>query len=430
MNSQQSGKEKVLLVVVDFKSDRERWPAPEVLAEMEDLVAGCGGEVVERMVCPLDKASATYLIGSGRVQDIAAAVSNLGIDTVVFSYDLKGGQQRNLEETIKTKTIDRTQLILDIFARHATSKEGKMQVELAQLEYLLPRLVGHGIELSRLGGGIGTLGPGETKLEMDRRRIGERITRLKRDLREVTTQRALKRKQRQEKGVPSIALVGYTNAGKSTLMNTLTQAGQVTRETLFTTLDSLSRQLVLPHHRKVILSDTVGFMHQLPHHLIEAFKATLEEVREADLLLHVVDVSHPHFRRLQDSVDEVLGELEVLEKPAILVFNKIDLLADRHGLERLKDNGNHAVYICAKTGENVPLLLEEISRVLPSTVVEIDVEIPIGRMDLVNLAHEEGEVYSVKYYADTINIRALVPDRVAGKFQKCDVHSPPEEKER
>ncbi|MBI5416244.1 MAG: GTPase HflX [Candidatus Omnitrophica bacterium] len=429
MNSQQSGKEKVLLVVVDFKSDRECWPAQEVLEEMEDLVAGCGGEVVERMVCPLDKASATYLIGSGRVQDIAAAVSHLKIDTVVFSYDLKGGQQRNLEETIKTKTIDRTQLILDIFARHAVSREGKTQVELAQLEYLLPRLVGHGIELSRLGGGIGTLGPGETKLEMDRRRIGERVTRLKRDLREVTTQRALKRKQRQEKGVPSIALVGYTNAGKSTLMNTLTQAGQVTRETLFTTLDSLSRQLVLPHHQRVTLSDTVGFMHQLPHHLIEAFKATLEEVRGADLLLHVVDVSHPHFRRLQDSVDEVLRELEVFEKPTILVFNKIDLLADRHGLERLKDNGSHTVYICAKTGENVPLLLEQISRVLPSTVVEIDVEIPIGRMDLVNLAHEEGEVYSVKYYADTIHLRALVPDRVAGKFPKSDAQSSPEKKE-
>ena len=282
-STQKEGKEKVLLVIVDFKRDRARWPAQEVLVEMEDLIAGCGGEVIERMVCPLEKASATYLIGSGKVKDIAAAVSQLGIETVVFSYDLRGSQQRNLEETIKTKTIDRTQLILDIFARHATSKEGKMQVELAQLEYLLPRLVGHGIELSRLGGGIGTLGPGETKLEMDRRRIAERITRLRHELKEVTSQRALKRKQRKDKGVPTVALVGYTNAGKSTLMNTLTQANQVTRETLFTTLDSLARQFVLPNHQKIIISDTVGFMHELPHHLIEAFKATLEEVREADL---------------------------------------------------------------------------------------------------------------------------------------------------
>ena len=430
----QEGKEKVLLVIVDFKNDRQRWPAQEVLDEMEDLIAGCGGEVIERMICPLEKASATYLIGSGRVQDIAAAVSHLKIDTVVFSYDLRGSQQRNLEETIKTKTIDRTQLILDIFARHATSKEGKMQVELAQLEYLLPRLVGHGIELSRLGGGIGTLGPGETKLEMDRRRIGERITRLRHELKEVTTQRALKRKQRKDKGVPTVALVGYTNAGKSTLMNTLTRANQVTRETLFTTLDSLARQFVLPNHQKIIISDTVGFMHELPHHLIEAFKATLEEVREADLLLHVIDVSHPHFHHLREAVEVVLKELEVSEKPAIIAFNKIDRLPvgplwgeNRQGLDQFQGSQNNTVCISAKTGENTPFLVEKISRMLSSMVEEINVDIPINRMDLVNLAHEEGQVYSVKYYADTVNIRALVPTQVAGKFYKYDIHSPKEE---
>jgi len=430
----QEGKEKVLLVIVDFKNDRQRWPAQEVLEEMEDLIAGCGGEVIERMICPLEKASATYLIGSGRVQDIAAAVSHLKIDTVVFSYDLRGSQQRNLEETIKTKTIDRTQLILDIFARHATSKEGKMQVELAQLEYLLPRLVGHGIELSRLGGGIGTLGPGETKLEMDRRRIGERITRLRHELKEVTTQRALKRKQRKDKGVPTVALVGYTNAGKSTLMNTLTRANQVTRETLFTTLDSLARQFVLPNHQKIIISDTVGFMHELPHHLIEAFKATLEEVREADLLLHVIDVSHPHFHHLREAVEVVLKELEVSEKPAIIAFNKIDRLPvgplwgeNRQGLDQFQGSQNNTVCISAKTGENTPFLVEKISRMLSSMVEEINVDIPINRMDLVNLAHEEGQVYSVKYYADTVNIRALVPTQVAGKFYKYDIHSPKEE---
>ncbi len=426
-STQKEGKEKVLLVIVDFKSDRQRWPAQEVLEEMEDLIAGCGGEVIEHMVCPLDKASATYLIGSGRVKDIAAAVSTLKIDTVVFSYDLRGSQQRNLEEEIKTKTIDRTQLILDIFARHATSKEGKMQVELAQLEYLLPRLVGHGIELSRLGGGIGTLGPGETKLEMDRRRIGERITRLRHDLKEVTSQRALKRKQRKDNGVPTIALVGYTNAGKSTLMNTLTQANQVTRETLFTTLDSLARQFLLPNHQKIIVSDTVGFMHELPHHLIEAFKATLEEVREADLLLHVLDVSHPHFHHLREAVEVVLKELEVSEKPMIIVFNKIDRLENREGLNQFQGGQDHTVCISAKTGENVPLLIEKISGMLSSLVEEINVDIPINRMDLVNLAHEEGQVYSVKYYADTVNIRALVPTQVAGKFYKYDVHLPKEE---
>lgn len=423
----QEDKEKVLLVIVDFKKDRTRWPAQEVLDEMEDLIAGCGGEVIEHMVCPLEKASATYLIGSGRVKDIAAAVSHLGIDTVVFSYDLRGSQQRNLEEEIKTKTIDRTQLILDIFARHATSKEGKMQVELAQLEYLLPRLVGHGIELSRLGGGIGTLGPGETKLEMDRRRIGERITRLRHELKEVTNQRALKRKQRKDKGVPTVALVGYTNAGKSTLMNTLTQANQVTRETLFTTLDSLARQFVLPNHQKIVVSDTVGFMHELPHHLIEAFKATLEEVREADLLLHVIDVSHPHFHHLREAVEDVLKELEVFEKPVIVVLNKIDKLENRQGLDQFQGSQNNTVCISAKTGENIAVLVGKIGGMLSPMVEEINVDIPINRMDLVNLAHEEGQVYSVKYYADTVNIRALVPTQVAGKFYKYDIHPHKEE---
>ena len=352
----------------------------------------------------------------------------------MFSYDLRGSQQRNLEETIKTKTIDRTQLILDIFARHATSKEGKMQVELAQLEYLLPRLVGHGIELSRLGGGIGTLGPGETKLEMDRRRIAERITRLRHELKEVTSQRALKRKQRKDKGVPTVALVGYTNAGKSTLMNTLTQANQVTRETLFTTLDSLARQFVLPNHQKIIISDTVGFMHELPHHLIEAFKATLEEVREADLLLHVIDVSHPHFHHLREAVEVVLKELDSSEKPTVVVFNKIDRLPvgplwgeNRQGIDQLQGGQDHAVCISAKTGENMPLLIGEIGGMLSSMVEEINVDIPINRMDLVNLAHEEGQVYSVKYYADTVNIRAVVPTQVAGKFYKYDIQSHKEE---
>ncbi|HQP11032.1 MAG TPA: GTPase HflX, partial [Candidatus Omnitrophota bacterium] len=390
----------------------------EDIGEMKELIITCDGELAEQVVCHVAKPTAGLLISEDKAKEIAVLSAANDIDTVVFNCDLKGSQQRNLEDIIKKKTIDRTQLILDIFAKHATSGEGKMQVELAQLEYLLPRLVGQGIELSRLGGGIGTSGPGETKLEVDRRRINQRIVRLNRDLKEVASQRALKRKHRRDKGVPSLSLVGYTNVGKSTLLNTLTQAGQITHDGLFTTLDSLSRQLVLPNHQKVIISDTVGFMHNLPHHLIESFHATLEEVQEADILLHVVDASHPYFRHLQQSVEQVLRELGALDKITVLVLNKIDQLEDREWLYGFQRNYAHAVCISAKTGENIPQLLEKLSEILASLVVEIDVEVPIARMDLVNLAHEEGQVLSVKYYANTINIRATVPKRIAGRFYK------------
>lgn len=408
--------ERVLSVVLNFKKGTTHWSVDENLNEMRELIVACGGEVAEQVVCPVTKPTAGYLISESWAKKIADICSMNKIDTVTFSHDLKGSQQRNLENIIKTKTIDRTQLILDIFAKHASSKEGKMQVELAQLKYLLPRLVGKGIELSRLGGGIGTLGPGETKLEVDRRRISQRIVRLKRSLDEVASQRALKRKQRKDKGVPALSLVGYTNAGKSTLLNALTQAGQETKNGLFTTLDSLSRQLVLPNHQKVVLSDTVGFMHDLPHHLIEAFHATLEEVQDADVLLHVVDVSHPYFRHLKESVEDVLRELGAFDKVTILVLNKIDKLEDGEWLKGFQKGLDHAVCISAKTGENISDLLEKISEMLSSLIVEIDVEVPMSRMDLVNLAHEEGEVYSIKYYAETINIRAAVPKSIAGRF--------------
>lgn len=410
--------ERVLLVIVDFKKGRAQWSVEENLNEMKDLIIACGGEVIEQTICSVIKPTAGFLISENKANNIAGLCSANNVDTVIFSYDLKGSQQRNLEKIIKTKTIDRTQLILDIFAKHASSKEGKMQVELAQLEYLLPRLVGKGIELSRLGGGIGTLGPGETKLEVDRRRINQRIVKLKKNLNEVASQRALTRKQRRDKGVPAISLIGYTNAGKSTLLNTLTQAGQVTRDGVFTTLDSLSRQLVLPNHQKVVLSDTVGFMNDLPHHLIESFHATLEEVQEADLLLHVIDVSHTHFRHLRESVEKVLKELQAFDKVTILVLNKIDKLDDKEWLKGYQKNFDHAVCISAETGENISELLDKISEILSSLIVEIDVEVPIDRMDLVNLAHEEGAVYSVKYYAKTINIRAAVPKCIAGRFYK------------
>lgn len=413
-------KEKVLLVIVDYKK-KDSWAAEDVGEELAELVQGCRGEVEEKVFCKIDKPTAARLIGSGKVEEIAQMCAEASIDTVVFSEDLKGSQQRNLENIIKVKTIDRTQLILDIFARHATSQEGKMQVELAQLQYLLPRLVGKGIALSRLGGGIGTLGPGETKLEVDRRRIAQRISKLKKELQDVGENRALKRRKRKEKGVPMISLVGYTNAGKSTLLNILTEAGQETRDGLFTTLDPLSRKLVLPNNIKVVLSDTVGFMHKLPLHLIEAFKATLEEVVEADLLLHVLDVSHPRYRNLYDSVLEVLKELGADQKPVITVLNKIDKMEDASWLKELSRTFELPVEVSAKTGENLENCLEMIGRKLSALIVNVDMFIPINRMNLINEAHNEGQVFFVKYYNDLIHIRAALPKKLAGLLRKARV---------
>jgi len=403
-------------VILEFKSGRTEWTSNEILEEMIELVRACEGEVLDSYVCSITKPSASNLIGDGKVKEIGNLLSIKEYDTVIFSHELKGNQQRNLEEALGVKTIDRTQLILDIFSRRAVSRAGKIQIELAQLEYLLPRLVGRGLELSRLGGGIGTLGPGETKLEAERQRIGARIAKLKRGLSEVVSARTVTRKKRKEKGTPAISLIGYTNAGKSTLLNILTEAQQDTRDGMFTTLDSLSRQFTLPNHQKVILSDTVGFMRALPHHLIESFKATLEEVQEADLLLHVLDVSHPNFRKLHDSVIGVLQELEATDKTMITVLNKIDKVEDQQILEGVLNSFDNAVCISAKNDINLEHLKDTISHKLSSLYIEVNTDIPIDRMDLVNLAHKEGQVLSIKYYNDHINIRVSLPIGLANKF--------------
>jgi GTPase len=410
-------KEKVFLVVVDFRRKRA-WPPEDVCQEMQELAAACGGEVVQSMICRADRPTAACLISEGRVRDIAAACQAGAVDTVVFSHELKGSQQRNIEEILQLKTIDRTQLILDIFAKHAKSQEGKMQVELAQLEYLLPRLVGKGVELSRLGGGIGTLGPGETKLEVDRRRIQQRITRFKRELKKVSANRRLKRKQRMNRGVPLVCLVGYTNAGKSTLLNALTDAQQTTRDGLFTTLDSLSRQLTLGNNQKVVFSDTVGFMHELPHRLIEAFRATLEEVQEADLLLHVLDVSHQNFRNFYDAVLKVLLEIEAQDKPAVVVLNKIDKIQDDYWVKDVVEGFPAAVAVSAREKKNIDQLLEKIIAALSPQMVDLEVDIPMTRMDIMNAIYQNGKVRQKEYFEDHIHIKATVPVYLANKLSK------------
>ena len=416
-------KEKVLLAIVDFRL-KGAWPLEDVIPEMTELVKACQGEVVEKIICPAHPPTAATLIHSGKVVEVAELARALGVQTVIFSEELKGVQQRNLEEAIGVKTIDRTQLILDIFARRATSLEGKLQVELAQLEYRLPRLAGNYDDLSRQGGGIGTIGPGETKLEVDRRRIATRIDKLKKDLADVTQARMTKRKNRERQHIPLISLVGYTNAGKSTLLNTLTGAHQETKDGLFTTLDSLARQQVLPDHQKVVFSDTVGFMHDLPHNLIEAFKATLEEVQSADLLLHVVDISNVKHPNLKQSVDEVLEDLAARGKPTIMVLNKIDRMEDRDVVEKACRKYENAVAISALKGENIGRLLQLIEKELGGRVVAVDVSIPMKRMDLVNMVHQQGHVESIDYDSEAIHVKATVPVRLAGLLDQAGNECP------
>ncbi|HOX54335.1 MAG: GTPase HflX [Candidatus Omnitrophica bacterium] len=409
--------EKAILVSVDFKDKHFKKLNPEdSLAELEELTHTAGAGVTEKVICMRQEPTPGMFIGKGKAEEIAMIAEGNSADTVIFDDDISGTQQRNLEEIIKIKIIDRTQLILDIFAQHAKSQEGKIQVELAQLEYLLPRLTGKGIILSRLGGGIGTRGPGEQKLEVDRRRIRKRIDKLRKDLSDLTKHRENTRKKRKEKHIPSVALVGYTNAGKSTLLNTLTGSEQHVRDSLFTTLDSLSRSLALSNHQKIVISDTVGFLSHLPHHLIEAFKATLEEVKESDLLLHVLDVSHARCYEHNKAVYEVLKELGADDKPIVTVLNKIDKLEDRGWIERLKRDFINPVAVSALKKENIEQLLEKIETELSALITVIDLFIPINRMDLVDQIYREGEVYSIDYNADGANIKASLPIVTAKKL--------------
>ncbi|MDD5518762.1 MAG: GTPase HflX [Candidatus Omnitrophica bacterium] len=401
--------ERALLVTLGFKKDKGEWRLEDSAAELEELASACAVEVVDNITCFCDKPTPDLFIGKGKAEELNLIAQEENTDTIIFSGELSGTQQRNLEGVIAKKTIDRTQLILDIFARRAKSPEGKLQVELAQLEYLLPRLTGKGIILSRLGGGIGTRGPGEQKLEVDRRRIRKRIDSLKVDLKGLMLHRQVMRKRRKENALPIIALVGYTSAGKSTLLNSLTNAGQVVSESPFTTLDPLSKNIQLPNGENVVISDTVGFLRDLPHQLIEAFKATLEEVVQADLLIHVLDASHPYVYEYNKAVFAVLKELGIEDKPVITALNKIDLLDDQMWLERLKEDFPECVTVSAKLKTNLDALLEKIGKSFSGRMIQVEVLIPHSRMDLIDLFYRQGKVKAIKYLQEGIKVKVNLP---------------------
>ncbi len=357
------GPETAFLVGV-VRHRQPRWEAEDSLAELEQLARAAGAQVTEAVLQDRDRLDPRYLIGKGKAEEIRGRCA--GVDVVILDEELSGSQQRNLEQVLGRRVLDRTGLILDIFAQRAQTREGKLQVELAQLDYLLPRLAGAWTHLERLGGGIGTRGPGETQLESDRRRVKTRMAKIRRDLDQVRRHRALLRRPRRKVPFPIVALVGYTNAGKSSLMNALTRAGVTVRNQLFATVDPTLRRLMLPGDRVALLSDTVGFIRKIPHQLVAAFQATLEEVQEAELLLHVVDISHPHAELQQAAVEAVLGELGLADRSTLLVYNKIDRLGARP--EFPWGPGSGRVATSAKTGAGLDDLRREIVAALDGTV--------------------------------------------------------------
>jgi len=403
--------EKAVLVTVE-KIGKTSWVLEDREEELKNLAGSCGVQIADSVTCRRKTITSDLFIGKGKAEEIAAIVDKTDAGVVIFNNDLSPSQQKNLEGIIAVKTIDRTQLILDIFARRATSKEGKIQVELAQLVYLLPRLSGKGIILSRLGGGLGTRGPGEQKLEVDRRRLRERISKLQKGLKEITRQRKLRRLQRGKISMLTIALIGYTNSGKSTLFNALTSSLVKVKDQLFSTLDPTVRKLVLPDKQVVLLSDTVGFLHELPHHLIESFKATLEEVVNADILFHVIDMNDHRIKQQMVAVFQVLEELGSQDKPVYTVLNKADMVSDRMEIDRIKFQFRRPIVISALKGEGLSKLKNLIVEIIEKDMEDIKLVLPHKHYAVAKIIRENGVVKYEKYKDEGLFISARVPKKV------------------
>ena len=403
--------EKVILVGI---SEQDGDDAEDSLAELAELVKTAGAVVVGTLIQKRETIHPGTYVGTGKVDEIAQLLAATGATGIVCDDELSPAQMKNLESILATKVMDRTLIILDIFAARATTSEGKIQVELAQLKYRLSRLSGLGKSMSRLGGGIGTRGPGEKKLEIDRRLINDRIAQLNRELKEVVKHRDITRAKREKNDVPVVAIVGYTNAGKSTLLNHLTDAEVLEEDKLFATLAPTTRMLELDGHQQVLLTDTVGFIRKLPHHLIEAFKSTLEEAKYADYIFHVVDASNPQMDKQMHIVYETLDRLGVKNKKIVTLFNKMDQRTEEEPLQDFR--ADHILMISAARNEGLDKIKDLLQEMLREDKVYIERVIPYAQAGIIQLVREKGELVSEEYVPEGIAIKAYVPIEVYGKL--------------
>jgi len=404
------------LIVGTIRPGNPEWEVKETLDELKRLTITAGGEVRETVVQRIKKIDPAYYIGKGKAHEISQIVRIKDIDTIIFNDDLSPAQAHNLEKIIDRKIIDRSCLILDIFARNARSREAKTQVELAQLEYLLPRLTGHWTHLSRQVGGIGLKGPGETQLETDRRLVGKRIAKLKSELVKIDKQRTTQRKKRKE--AFKAILVGYTNAGKSTILNNLTDADVLVEDKLFATLDSTVRRLEHANHQTILIADTVGFIRQLPHHLIASFKSTLGEIEEADLIIHVIDLSYPYFEKQMNAVNEVLNKLHVSTKPILLVFNKMDQVTDDLLISRLKKEYSNAIFLSALREIGLKNLIDSIHDYAFGDFYLSEVTVPAIDSKVISSIYSTVEVTDKKFDGDHVKLTLRVNESLSKKIDK------------